>query len=143
MFSVTNEFCGRIRTTKTNPIFIKSNLSYNDNQLLMDAVNELLMSGHLQSSTSQWSSPVRPVHFKGELNISVNYQALNAITIDEGPNLPEIAYLIDAIDSSSCFSKIVIKDGFHQLELDASSKHKTAFATGKLTTFRFVCFTNQ
>lgn len=74
----------------------------------MDAVNELLMSGHLQSSTSQWSSPVRPVHFKGELNISVNYQALNAITIDEGPNLPEIAYLIDAIDSSSCFSKIVI-----------------------------------
>ena len=96
----------------------------------------MLKSGHLQHSKSQWSSPVTPVKFKGEWNISVDYTFLNNITIDDGVELPEIADLINSIDSIDCpnyFSKIVIKDGFHQIELDAFSKHKTAFATGKLS----------
>lgn len=131
-FSVTNRTLGLIKTNSTVPIREKSELTSYQNDQLKQKIDDLLESDYLKRSRSQWSSCVYPVYVNGEIDICVDYDHLNKMTKKIDWNVPSMNQIIESIQSSSnYFSLICIKDGFHQIELDAFSSHKTAFATGK------------
>jgi hypothetical protein len=142
------------------PIYSKSKLSPDQNYLLAKKIDEYLSAGKLpinnsdlfinlgkifyslifllsfsslgilRCTYSQYSSPVFVEYLKDKLEIYVDYTQLNEITIDSQYQVRSVQSVITSICESNLFSKIVIKDPYHQIGLDESSKAKTAFATG-------------
>ena len=98
---------------------------------LQSVINRLLDSRIIRRSYSEWSSQARVKPIAGKLDLVVNYSDLNRITRPINYEMPNIGHLIRGIGESSVFSKIVIKDGFHQIALEEESKYLTAFQTGK------------
>lgn len=97
--------------TDGSPIFEVSSLSRADKERLVWKVNELLKSGYLERSNSEWSSPVRPKTINGKLEICVDYRSLNAITQDyEDIVLPTIPDVLSSISQSNIFSKVYLRE---------------------------------
>lgn len=86
--------------------------------------------GILRVSFSDYSSYVSPQYVNDKLELFVDYTNLNLITIKRNYIIPSIQPLIRSITESNLFSKIIIKDAYHQLPLTEDSKPKTAFLTG-------------
>ncbi|GBG84381.1 hypothetical protein CBR_g38354 [Chara braunii] len=59
----------------------------------------------------------------------IDYRGLNRITKKNAYPLPRIDDLLDAAGGCKVFSKIDIKSGYHQIEVDLADQHKTAFKT--------------
>lgn len=131
VLNLTNRFIVPIQTTTQVPIFKKSSLQPNESNQLNQLVNNLLQTNVIRRSYSEWSSPARTKEINGKLEIIVDYSYLNSITIEHNYTVPSIQNIMNSIEYSNLFSKIVIKDGFHQIGLVEDSKHKTAFASGK------------
>ena len=101
-----------------------------ENYLLKQAIDELLRTKVLEPSESAYSSPARPQYTNGKLDIDVDYSYINSIIVERQYPIPPVEDVITSIEESSLFSKIVIKDPYHQYSLTDESKEKTAFETG-------------
>ncbi|GBG80291.1 hypothetical protein CBR_g30658 [Chara braunii] len=79
---------------------------------------------------SEFGAPVLFVLKKGgKLRMCINYRGLNRITKKNVYPLPRIDDLLDAASGCKVFSKIDLTSGYHQIEVDPSDQHKTAFKT--------------
>ncbi|GBG63520.1 hypothetical protein CBR_g38588 [Chara braunii] len=65
----------------------------------------------------------------GKLCMCIDYRGLNRITRKNAYPLPRIDELLDAAGGCKVFSKIDLKSGYHQIEVDPADQHKTAFKT--------------
>ncbi|GBG58625.1 hypothetical protein CBR_g25 [Chara braunii] len=65
----------------------------------------------------------------GKLRMCIDYCGLNRITRNNAYPLPRIDDLLDAAGGCKVFSKIDLKSGYHQIEVDPANQHKTAFKT--------------
>ena len=92
--------------TYGDPVFEVSALSKSNKELVIEKVDELLDSGYLKYSNSEWSSPVWPQFINGKLDICVDYSKLNAITEDYGDTLSSIPEVLYSISQSNVFSKV-------------------------------------
>ena len=130
--SVTNASRVRIELSVYEPSYRYFEVqSENEYDQLESVINRLLAFKIIRRSRSQWSSAARVMTIDGKLALAVDYSYLNSITSPIGYRMPNIGDIIRGIEGSSLFSKIVIKDGFHQIGLSNRSKHLTAFRTGK------------
>ncbi|MCO5548153.1 hypothetical protein L7F22_001611 [Adiantum nelumboides] len=59
----------------------------------------------------------------------VDYRALNRITIKNRFPKPQVEDLFDKLQSSTYFSRIDLKSGYHQIRIVNEDKVKTAFCT--------------
>ncbi|GBG84219.1 hypothetical protein CBR_g38191 [Chara braunii] len=59
----------------------------------------------------------------------IDYRGLNRITRKNVYPLPRIDDLLDVAGGCKVFSKIDLKSGYHQIEVDPADQHKTAFKT--------------
>ncbi|KAI3780663.1 hypothetical protein L2E82_10649 [Cichorium intybus] len=99
-------------------------------QELASQLQELTDKGFIRPSTSPWGAPVLFIKKKdGSFRMCIDYRELNKLTIKNRYPLPRIDDLFDQLQGASCFSKINLRSGYHQLRLWEEDIPKTAFRT--------------
>ncbi|GBG88130.1 hypothetical protein CBR_g46619 [Chara braunii] len=93
-------------------------------------IDEMIGKGWIKPSESEFGAPVLFVPKKGgKLRMCIDYRRLNRITRKNAFPLPRIDDLLDVAGGCKVFSKIDLKSGYHQIEVDPADQHKTAFKT--------------
>lgn len=84
-------------------------------------LDELLEKGFIRPSVSPWGAPVLFVKKKdGSLRLCIDYRELNKITVKNRYPLPQIDDLFDQLKGACDFSRIDLKSGYHQMEVEES-----------------------
>ena len=97
---------------------------------LMSQLQELLDKGFIRPSSSPWGAPILFVKKKdGSMRMCIDYRELNKRTVKNKYPLPRIDDLFDQLQGATCFSKIDLRSGYHQLKVEKESVAKTAFRT--------------
>lgn len=87
-------------------------------------------SGYIRKSNSPWGAPVLFVGKKdGSMRLCVDYRALNAKTVRDQYPLPLIDDLIAQTHHAKIFSKIDLRQAYHQVRIVDEDVSKTAFRT--------------
>ena len=95
-------------------------------------VNELLEKDIIEKveGPTVWVSPVvvapKP---SGDIRLCVDMRRANEAIIRERLPIPTIDEVLESLNGSGVFSKLDLRWGFHQIELDPESRDITAFAT--------------
>ncbi|KAI3821572.1 hypothetical protein L1987_09140 [Smallanthus sonchifolius] len=105
-------------------------LAPSEMQELASQLQELSDKGFIRPSHSPWGAPVLFVKKKdGSFRMCIDYRELNMLTIKNRYPLPRIDDLFDQLQGSTCFSKIDLRSGYHQLRVQEDDIPKTAFRT--------------
>ncbi|GBG73294.1 hypothetical protein CBR_g13013 [Chara braunii] len=82
------------------------------------------------SVCSPYGAPVLFVRKKNkDLRLCIDYRKLNAQTIKNTGPLPRIDDLLERLGGATYFSKLDLKSGYHQIEIQPQDRYKTAFKT--------------
>ena len=101
-------------------------------------LEQLIASGVITKSKSPWCSNSVLVRKKnGKLRMCVDYRMLNKRTVKDAYCLPRIEDVFDVLNSSSIFSVVDMKSGYHQVEMEESHKERTAFTVGPLGFYEY------
>ncbi|KAL7824273.1 hypothetical protein SRHO_G00342580 [Serrasalmus rhombeus] len=93
-------------------------------------LQELLVCGIIEESTSPYASPVVLVRKKnGDLRMVVDYRKLNKLTKKDAYPLPRIEETFALLSGSRWFTVLDLKSGYYQLEVEPADRPKTAFTT--------------
>jgi len=87
-----------------------------------------------QGKITHGQSPARaPISFvpkpDGRLQLCVNYQQLNKLTIRNKYLLPLMSELRDLVAGTTIFAMLDLKDGYHLMRIKKSDEWKTTFRT--------------
>lgn len=97
-----------------------------------EKLNDLLSKDIIEkvSEPSRWVSPmVIVVKDSGDIRLCIDMRQLNKAILRETHPLPTIEEIRWRMNGAKYFSRLDIKDAFHQLQLDDESKHLTTFIT--------------
>ena len=95
-----------------------------------EEVEKLLDLGVVVVSTSPWASPIVPVPKKdGGLRLCIDYRQLNSVTQSDPYYMVCFDEILERVGQSACISKIDLRKGFYQIEVEEESRAKTAFIT--------------
>ncbi|KAL5020629.1 hypothetical protein ScPMuIL_002291, partial [Solemya velum] len=94
-------------------------------------VREMLEAGVIRESDSPFSSNICLVRKKdGSLRFCIDYRTLNSHTRKDAYSLPRFDDVVDSLSGSKYFSKLDLRSGYWQVEMEESSKPYTAFSVG-------------
>ena len=95
-----------------------------------DHLDSLLSQDVITPSSSPYAAPIVLLRKKsGELRMCCDYRRLNAITRRDAFPIPRMEECIDALEGAKYFSTLDLASGFHQVEMAAEDREKTAFLT--------------
>ena len=93
-------------------------------------LDEMVASGIIEPSTSEWCAPMVLVKKKdGSLRVCVDYRRLNQVSETDAYPMPRIDDLIDRVGSSTFISTMDLTRGYWQVPVAKEDRPKTAFAT--------------
>ena len=91
-------------------------------------VDKLVELGIVVPSTSPWASPVVPVpKSDGTVRVCIDYRKLNEVTVADPYYMTTMEEILERVGESSVMSKLDLAKGFYQVEVEPSSREKTAF----------------
>ena len=98
-------------------------------EIIRDTIKKQEASGIIRPSNSNWAAnPVVVKKKSGEDRVCIDYRGLNGVTVNpDSYMLPRIDDTLDALAGSNFFCTLDLIQGYHQVELEEESKHKTAF----------------
>ena len=118
-----------IRTKEDNPVKPYC-LPHAYQEQVHQELQEMLDTGIIEKSTSEWGSPIVLVKKKdGTLQMCVNYHRLNAVSHMDAYPMTRIDDLIDKLGPAKFISTIDLTKGYWQVPVAAEDRHKTAFTT--------------
>ena len=93
-------------------------------------LQEMLSSGIIEPSTSEWSAPIVLVKKKdGSMRLCVDYRRFNQISKSDAYPMPRVDDLIDRVGKSTYISTLDLTRGYWQVPVAEIDRPKTAFAT--------------
>ena len=97
---------------------------------VMKELQQMLVDGLIEESTSEWSSPMVIVTEKdGSCHICVDYLKLNAVTLFDAHPMPRIDEMLDQIGQSRFITTLDLAKGYWQVPVEPADKEKTAFSS--------------
>ena len=95
---------------------------------MREYVKKYLANGFIRHSKSPAAAPVMFVKRPdGKLRLVVDYRALNAVTVKNRFPLPLIPEMLDRLHTAKVFTKIDLRNAYHQVRVKEEDVHKTAF----------------
>ena len=99
-----------------------------------------LRQGIIHPSHSPYALKVVIVHKKSrEIQLCIDFRALNAITIHNSFPLPRIEEALQAVKAAVWLTSINLAQGYLQLTMDEADILKTAFHAGSSGLYEFTC----
>ena len=91
-------------------------------------VMKLVELGIAVPSVSPWASPVVPVpKSDGTVRICIDYRRVNEITEGDPYYMVTLEEILERVGNSRVMSKLDLAKGFYQVEVEPTSREKTAF----------------
>jgi hypothetical protein len=102
----------------------------NQAKILREYLETALKKGWIRESTSSAGYPILFVKKKdGGWRTCIDYRRLNDITMKDSHPLPLISEIQDRLTGAVIFTKLDIKDAYHQVRIKEGEEWKTAFRT--------------
>lgn len=96
--------------------------------IISNEITKMLNEGIIEPCNSPYAAPVTLQPKKdGSLRFCIDFRQLNAVTIRDVYPIPRIDDTLDQIQNAKYFTSMDLRSGFWQIELDPSSRDKTAF----------------
>ena len=112
-------------------------LSYDQIEELHRYIKQKEARGWIQRVRTGRVSPIMFVKKKdGKLSLCVDYRALNEITKKDRHPLRLISEALDRLAGAKYFTKLDIKDAYHNIRIKEGDEYKTVFST-KLGTYEY------
>ena len=93
-------------------------------------IKEMLKSGIIEPSHSEWSSPIVVVPKKdGSIRMCVDFRRLNSVSPVDPYPMPRTDELIDRLGQAKYISTLDLAKGYWQVPVREEDKPKTAFST--------------
>ena len=90
----------------------------------------MLDQGVITPSHSPWASPIVLVRKKdATFRFCIDCRRLNGVTIRDALPLPRVDDLLEALNGSSIFSTLDLRQGYWQIKMHPDDKEKMAFVT--------------
>ncbi|GBG78528.1 hypothetical protein CBR_g27753 [Chara braunii] len=103
-------------------------MSEEELEVLRAQLDDLLDKGWIHPSCSPYGAPVLFVRKKNkDLRLCIDYRKLNAQTVKNAGPLGRIDDLLERLGGVTYFSKLDLKSGYHQIEIQPQDRYKTAF----------------
>lgn len=97
-------------------------------QELKTQINKFLESGRIRPSSSPYGAPILFAKKKdGGLRMCIDYRSLNSNTVLDSFPIPRIEDLVSRLGGAKVFSKLDLRDGYHQVSVAEADVEKTAF----------------
>ena len=97
---------------------------------LKKQIDEYLAAGWIEPSRSPYGAGVLFARKKdGGLRLCIDYRALNKNSQADSYPMPRIDELLDELKGATVFSKMDMRQGFHQIRLIPEHVERTAFNT--------------
>ena len=107
-----------IETTLEPPFSLLYNLSNTELAALRSYLNNTLIKGQIQHSTSPAEAPILFILKKNDrLRLYVDYRGLNKITVKNKHPLPLISKTLDRLNNANHFTKLDLKDTYHRIRI--------------------------
>ena len=101
-------------------------------------IKEMLDAKVIRESESPFSSNVVLVRKRdGSLRFCIDWRQLNARTRKDAYNLPRFDDIVDSLSGAKYFSKLDLRSGYWNVDVEEEDKHKTAFSGGNLGFFEW------
>ena len=93
-------------------------------------ITKMLEAKVIRPSVSPWSSPIVVVPKRdGTKRFCVDFRKVNEVTVPNSYPLPQIDEILASLGGAKYFSKMDLKSGYWQIEMEETSRPKTAFIT--------------
>ena len=106
-------------------------IPYHTKQKVSDKINRLFSLDIIEKieGPTTWLNPVVPAPKpNGEIRLCLDMRQTNRAVIREGHIIPKIEDILTELYGATIFSKIDLKEGYHQIMLNEESRNITAFA---------------